>query len=77
MTDHALAELQSAHCYAAEFGTVLEWCAGRTDQLFTDEATAEAEASRFGDAMARAAVAYTQLREARRVERRFRLETAL
>lgn len=28
------AELASAHVWAADFGSVLEWCALRTDQLF-------------------------------------------
>jgi len=27
--------LASAHVYAAEFGSVLEWCTLRTDALFT------------------------------------------
>ena len=29
-----LLELASAHAYAADFGTVLEWCTGRTESLF-------------------------------------------
>ena len=37
--NHAgVAELVSAHAYAADFGTVLEWCTARTDQLFAEAA---------------------------------------
>ena len=70
-----LAELQSAHCYAAEFGTVLEWCSDRTDDLFSDK-PAEQPCNLTGwdreplSAWAEAELAYRLVRDARQVERR-------
>ncbi len=72
MIGEPLAEIESAHCYAAEFGSVLEWCALRTDELFAPKPTAAQE---FAFAMGRAAAAYMR-RDARRVERAFRMEAA-
>ncbi len=69
----ALAELESAHCYAAEFGTVLEWCCLRTDALFAPAPDMDVACLPAWDA---AELAYFLVRDARTTERRLAEEAA-